>query len=159
MFPDSHRVYQKLILDHHKNPRNFGELGDATHHAHRHNRLCGDWVTIFIKLDRSEIAMDTSFIGEGCAICMASASLLTQVIRGKNRHQIGELCEMFPQFLTNKTAVDSADKQTTCSDRVALPEDLHPFHCLVHYPARIQCATLAWQTLQDALKSNNSEMT
>lgn len=132
-------LYQEVILDHGKRPRNFGKLENATVHAEGFNPLCGDRLTLELKLDNG-IVKDAKFTGAGCAISVASASLMTETLKGKTREQVQQIFERFHQLLTTDTPVPDLGK-------------LAVFSGVREFPARVKCATLAWHTLQAALEN------
>lgn len=132
-------LYQEVILDHSKSPRNFSELSDANRKAEGHNPLCGDKVTVYLKLNDG-VVEDVSFTGTGCAISTASASLMTQAVKGKSLAATKELFESFHGLVTGKT-----DKGQELGELVV-------FQGVSEFPVRVKCATLVWHTLQLALK-------
>jgi len=139
-------LYQDIILDHGRHPRNFHALQHPTHLARGHNPLCGDRVTVYLALDGDTIA-DVSFEGRGCAISTAAASLMTEVLKGKT---IAEARQLFAQFHAKVTGA-AAEKLPD-----ALAEDgerLEPLTGVRAYPARVKCATLPWHAFEAALKS------
>ncbi|MDR3516829.1 MAG: SUF system NifU family Fe-S cluster assembly protein [Azospirillaceae bacterium] len=145
---DLRELYQDIILDHGRHPRNFGALSDASHFAHGHNPLCGDKVTIFVKLDGDRI-VEARFEGHGCAISTASASLMTEVVKNKT---LAEADALFQNFHTKVTG----------GEQIALPaalEDdgdrLEPLAGVKSYPARVKCATLAWHTFEAAMHAGS----
>lgn len=140
---DLKSLYQEIILEHYRKPRNFGPLEDAEHEAAGHNPLCGDRVKIFLNLDADRVS-DIRFEGAGCAISTASASLMTEAIKGKT---VNEAKELFGHF---------RDMVTGLSDVGA--QDLGKLEALAgvrELPVRVKCATLAWHTLQAALVDNS----
>lgn len=136
---DLKELYRDVILDHNKRPRNFGRLEPADSRADGHNPLCGDRLTVFLKMagDRVE---DIRFEGKGCAISTASASLMTEAIKGKDKANIGELFNKVHSLLTRQDAVadPSLGKLAALSG-------------VREYPARVKCASLCWHTLNAAL--------
>jgi nitrogen fixation protein NifU and related proteins len=131
-------LYQEVIIDHSKQPRNFGALLDANYSKEGFNPLCGDRVTIHI-LAENDIIAKVNFEGCGCAISMASASLMTETLRGKTRAQVEEIFQQFHQLITQgKAAADLLGKLTVLAG-------------VAEFPARVKCATLAWHTLKAAL--------
>ena len=131
-------LYQDLILDHSKRPRNCHAMDDATRNAEGYNPLCGDKLKLYVKMD-GDIVKDVSFVGSGCAISTASASLMTESLNGKTREEALKLLEKFHDLLTTDTPVtkDLGKLVVFCGVR--------------DYPARVKCATLAWHTLKSAL--------
>ncbi|AGY58180.1 Fe-S cluster assembly sulfur transfer protein SufU [Gloeobacter kilaueensis] len=136
-------LYQEVILDHYRRPRNYGELPEANREAEGHNPLCGDQVTIYLQL-QDGLIQDIHFEGAGCAISTASASLMTEALKGKSVAQAAHLFENFHQLVTS-------------DDAEALPApDLGKLAVLAgvrEFPMRVKCATLAWHTLNAALKN------
>jgi len=134
-------LYQEMIIDHGKQPRNFGVLAEASHSKNGHNPLCGDRLTVYL-LAREGIVEDVRFEGVGCAISVASASLMTEAIKGKNIVAVEALFEQFHQLLTEgKEGDDTLGKLTV-------------FSGVAEFPLRVKCATLAWHTLKAALVNN-----
>ena len=134
------QLYQEVILDHYKKPRNFGPLQDADHSAEGYNPLCGDQVKVSVRLEDGKVA-DAHFEGAGCAISTASASLMTEAVKGKTVEEAEELFQRFHGLVSGKNAVDDED-------------DLGKLEALAgvrDYPVRIKCATLAWHALRSAL--------
>lgn len=134
-------LYQEVIFDHNRNPRNFHPMADADHHAEGHNPLCGDQLTVYLRIVDDKVA-DVSFVGHGCAISTASASLMTEAIKGR---PVAEVEALFADFHALLTAP---------RDDAAPPRDFGKLAVLTgvrEFPARVKCATLAWHTLHDAL--------
>lgn len=134
-------LYRKVVLEHNRNPKNFGALPSYTHHALGHNPLCGDRIELFLRLENQQI-QQVGFVGEGCAICVASASLLTEAMQHKTPEQMAALMRAFTQLVSGGT-LDSQDTQRL--------GPLQVFSGVSAYPTRMKCATLAWRTLQAAL--------
>ena len=131
-------LYQEVILDHSKRPRNFHQMADATSQVEGYNPLCGDKLRLFLKLE-GDVIKDVSFIGAGCAISTASASLMTESIKGKSRQEAAQLMDRFHDLLTtDKPPADNLGKLTV-------------FSGVREFPVRVKCATLAWHTLISAL--------
>jgi len=141
---DLEDLYQDLIKDHTKKPRNFREMADATAHADGHNRLCGDKLTLWVKVQGDRIA-DVSFKGAGCSISTSSASMMTEALKGKTLAEAHALFEKFHAVLTGPP------DQTP-----DVPElgKLAAFNGVRKFPVRVKCATLAWHTLEAALKND-----
>ena len=140
---DLRDLYQEVILDHSKKPRNFGPLDHANHEAKGHNPLCGDRVTVFLDLGGEGLVKDVHFQGSGCAICMASASLMTIKIKGKSRQEAAAMAKAFRHMLVTP-------------EETAVPEsfgDLEVFSAVRRFPQRVKCATLAWRALEQALST------
>lgn len=138
---DLRDLYQELILDHSKAPRNFRELGSANHQAEGNNPLCGDRFTVYLQMDGDAIR-DISFQGAGCAISKASASMMTQALKGKTRGEAERMFERFHNLVTGK----GANGQEEELGKLAV------FSGVSEYPARVKCATLAWHTLEAAFE-------
>jgi len=135
-------LYQEVILDHKRHPRNFRAMEDASRQIDGHNPLCGDELQLYLKLDGDHI-VDVSFQGSGCAISVASASLLTEVLRGKTVQEAEHLFEEMHDLLTS-------DHPNV--DREALGK-LGILSGVRDYPTRVKCATLSWHTLKAALEN------
>jgi nitrogen fixation NifU-like protein len=140
---DLRDLYQEVILDHNKSPRNFRELPGAARHAHGDNPLCGDVVTIYVDLDGETLA-DIGFQGSGCAISQASASMMTDAVKGKSLGEARELVRRFRVLLTEEDGQDA--EGATGLGKLAV------FGGVKQYPMRVKCATLAWHTLNAALE-------
>lgn len=136
-------LYQEVILDHNKKPRNHGSLADPDRYAEGNNPLCGDELKIFLKMTGDRVE-DIRFEGSGCAISTASASLMTEAIRGKSVAEIEELFTDFHELLTG-------DPSVTAQAGAELGK-LAVFSGVREFPVRVKCATLAWHTLQAALE-------
>src|SRR5215470_11423265 len=143
---DLRELYQDIILDHGRHPRNFRKIEQPTHFAHGHNPLCGDRVTVYLSLD-GEVIDDVSFQGRGCAISTAAASLMTEVLNGKT---VDEARALFAQFHARVTGGAPADLPEMLTEDA---ERLEPLTGVKAYPARVKCATLSWHALEAALKS------
>jgi len=142
-------LYQQVILDHNKKPRNFRKIEVPTHTAEGHNPLCGDQLTIYLDVENNEVR-DVSFEGSGCAISKASASMMTQAVKGKTRHQVEELFKEFHEMVT-------ADSDQSESDSGL--GNLRIFAGVREFPVRVKCATLPWHTLHAALNKRESVST
>ncbi len=137
---DLGELYQELILDHNKNPRNFGELTDATHRADGFNPLCGDKISLALRVEDGVIR-EARFVGSGCAISKASSSLMTSAVKGKSKSDALALFACFHDMVTGGAAPD----EPTLGKLVA-------FAGVREFPARVKCASLAWHTLRAALQ-------
>jgi nitrogen fixation NifU-like protein len=139
-------LYQEIILDHGKNPRNKGKCEGYTNDAKAHNPLCGDKVHIYLKLNNEKLIEDLSFEGEGCAISLASASILTEVTKGKDLSFIKKLSEDFLNIIKYKKKLTlnslTEDQVTTITSLSGVQE----------FPMRVKCATMAWHTLLSAVE-------
>jgi nitrogen fixation NifU-like protein len=135
-------LYQEVILDHNRRPRNFGTLTDATRIANGHNPLCGDRLKLYLKLDGDRIA-NIAFEGSGCAISKASASLMTDAVKGQSIADVNALFARFHQVVT--TPIDEAIDEESVGKLAVLAG-------VREFPARVKCASLAWHTLKAALE-------
>ena len=140
-------LYQEVILDHSRHPRHYGTLDHASHKAEGYNPLCGDKVTVFLRVEGNRI-VDVSFEGKGCAISTASSSLMTEVLKGKTLDEVHLLFNAFH------------DQVTGVNDHPEVPEALEddfdrllPLAGVRTYPTRVKCATLSWHALEAALKT------
>lgn len=133
-------LYQEVIVDHNRKPRNFGELADADRIVEGYNPLCGDKLNLYVKFDGDRIS-EVKFDGSGCAISVASASLMTDALKGKTREEADDLFNDFHELLTAKEIPADSDKL----DKLAALAGVRD------YPSRIKCATLCWHTLHSAL--------
>lgn len=138
---DLNDLYQEVILDHNKRPRNYGQLPDATQSAKGHNPLCGDKLTLALKVDGNRIEK-IAFEGSGCAISKASASLMTDEVKG---HTIGEAFALFDKFHTMVTTPIDQPVDDAALGKLTVLSGVREF------PARVKCASLAWHTLKAAL--------
>jgi len=138
-------LYQEVILDHNRRPRNFGPLAEATRTANGHNPLCGDRLRLYVRLDGDRIG-DISFEGSGCAISKASASLMTEAVKGRQIADAMDLFERFHQVVT--TPMDQPVDDAAVGKLAALAG-------VREFPARVKCASLAWHTLKAALEGTD----
>lgn len=139
---DLSELYQELILDHNRRPRNFGDLPGADRTAHGHNPLCGDRWSVALCVDDGVIR-DVRFTGAGCAISKASASLMTEAVKGLPVAEALDLFDRFQSMLTSPAAVDDQELATVGK--------LSVFAGVSQFPTRVKCASLAWHTLRSAL--------
>ncbi len=142
MFEDLRELYQEVIFDHNRNPRNFRIIAEADRKVDGFNPLCGDKLTLFLKL-AGDVIVDASFQGSGCAISTASVSLMTEIIKGKTEQEAQDLFHVFHEMTTGK----EEQIQLEAVGKLAVLEGVR------EYPARVKCATLAWHTLDAALKN------
>ena len=133
-------LYQNVILEHNRSPRNYHAMDDADHKAEGHNPLCGDRLTVWVRLD-DDIIQDASFQGSGCAISKASASLMTAAVKGRTRREAEELFGRFHRLVTG--TLDPAESETLGK--------LAVFSGVSEFPVRVKCASLSWHTLKAAL--------
>jgi nitrogen fixation NifU-like protein len=145
---DSKQLYQEVILDHNRKPRNWGVLADATHKAEGHNPLCGDHLTLTVKL-RGDTVDAVNFQGESCAICKASASMMTTTVKGKSKGDAEQMIREFRDMATGK--LDAASPHHLGR--------LTVFAGVSDLPTRVKCAILPWHTLHAALNSVASTTT
>ena len=143
MFDELSDLYQQVILDHCKHPRNFHEMSAPTCSAQGHNPLCGDQLRLFLALDGDTIK-DISFVGSGCCISKASASLLTDMVKGKSKAVIQKMFDEVHELVTTGSSKGDVGK-------LAVFAGVHKF------PARVKCAILAWHALTAALKGENQQ--
>ena len=141
--PDLGELYQETVLEHSKTPRNYRELKNTNYKAEGFNPLCGDHFTVYVDLNEDAVR-DVSFQGSGCAISKASASMMTQSVKGKTRAEIEKLFERFHNMVTGRVSADGGDQSDLGK--------LSVFGGVSAYPARVKCATLAWHALRAALK-------
>jgi nitrogen fixation protein NifU and related proteins len=134
-------LYQQVILDHNKRPRNFRKIEPATHTAEGHNPLCGDQLTIYLRLEGEEVK-DVAFEGSGCAISKASASMMTQAVKGKRKAEAEALFKQFHSMVMGE--FDEEDEENELGN-------LKIFAGVREFPVRVKCATLPWHTLHAAL--------
>jgi nitrogen fixation NifU-like protein len=139
---DLRDLYQEVLLDHYKKPRNFRVMEEANRHAEGQNPLCGDEVTVYLRME-DDVVKDVSFQGAGCAISMASASMMTMSVKGKTKEEAEVLFQHFHRMLTED---DDADPE-------ALGK-LAVFSGVREFPIRVKCATLPWHTLRAALEGS-----
>ena len=142
-------LYQEIILDHGKNPRNFGKCKNFTNDAKGHNPLCGDKVHIYAQLDNDKKILDISFEGEGCAISLASASILTDILKGKDLNVANIIIENFLNLIRENKLITinslNDDQKTTLMSLSGVKD----------FPMRVKCATMAWHTLSSVLEKKN----
>ncbi len=145
-------LYQEIILDHGKNPRNLRKTENFNKDAKGHNPLCGDKVHIYLKLNENKKVEDISFEGEGCAISMASASIMTDLIKGKEENDVKEIVSDFLEMIKEKNEI----KTNLLKD-----DEKTKLMCLSgvkQYPMRVKCATLSWHTLTSAIDKSQNEI-
>lgn len=138
-------LYQQVILDHNKAPRNFHAMDDATRHVEGFNPLCGDHYTVYVKLEGETIA-DVSFEGAGCAISKASASVMSSLVKGRTIAQVEELFHEFHRLVKGEALGE---------EEIERLGKLGAFAGVSEFPARVKCASLAWHTLHAAVKSDS----
>lgn len=146
---DLRDLYQDLILDHGRHPRNFRHPDNANREALGHNPLCGDRLILFLTLDKQGKIADAAFQGTGCAISVASASMMTEMLKGKTREQAETLFRYFHAACTGDDSHPPADIDEDDRDR------LQALAGVRNFPVRVKCATLAWHTLEAALRGED----
>ncbi len=147
MFEDLRDLYQEVIFDHNRNPRNFRVIENADREVEGFNPLCGDRLTLYLKMDGNKIT-DASFQGSGCAISTASVSLMTEIVKGLTEDEAETLFQKFHDMTTGKNEEVSIDALGKLAVLAGVRE----------YPARVKCATLAWHTLDAAIKNEQSSV-
>jgi nitrogen fixation NifU-like protein len=139
---DLRELYQEVILDHHRRPRNFRRLEGANRQAVGHNPLCGDKISLYLKIENGVI-QDVGFQGSGCAISTASASMMTESLRGKTEAEVEKLFQRFHDLVTGKP---TSDAELSSLGKLAV------FSGVREYPVRVKCASLCWHTMRAALE-------
>ena len=147
MFEELRDLYQEVIFDHNRSPRNFRVMEDANRKVEGFNPLCGDRLTLFLKIEDG-IIQDASFQGSGCAISTASVSLMTEIVKGKTEQEAMDLFEKFHKMTTGK----DEDVSMEAVGKLAVLAGVR------EYPARVKCATLAWHTLDAAIKNQEESI-
>ncbi len=147
MFDDLRDLYQEVIFDHNRNPRNFRVMENADRKVEGFNPLCGDRLTLFLKMDDKQI-VDACFQGSGCAISTASVSLMTEIVKGKTEAEAETLFKQFHEMTTGKEEEIDLEAIGKLAVLAGVRE----------YPARVKCATLAWHTLDAALKNEEKSI-
>ena len=143
-------LYQQVILDHNKSPRNFGQLADANHDQEGYNPLCGDHLHVYLHLDDEGVIQGISFEGSGCAISRASASLMTEAVKGL---PLPEAMALFERFHALVTSSPHADPDLEGMGKLAVLAGVREF------PMRVKCATLAWHTMKAAAEGDDRAIT
>ena len=145
-------LYQEIILDHGKNPRNLRKTDNYNKDAKGHNPLCGDKVHVYLKLNENKKVEDISFEGQGCAISMASASIMTDLVKGKEEFEVKEIVSDFLDMIKEKDELNN---------NILHEDDKTKLMCLSgvkQYPMRVKCATLSWHTLSSAIDKLQEEI-
>lgn len=138
-------LYQEVILEHNKNPRNFREIADADQYADGKNPLCGDALRVYISLDGDTVT-DVAFKGSGCAISKASASMMTQAVKGKSKEEAASIFDEFHRMVTGQIDIETDENNLG---------KLKIFSGVLEFPARVKCASLSWHTLNAALRGED----
>ena len=149
---DLKELYQEIILDHGKNPRNLRKTENFNKDAKGHNPLCGDKVHVYLKLDEEKKVKDISFEGQGCAISMASASIMTDLVKGKEEQEVKEIVKDFLEMIKEKDKLNN---------KILEENEKTKLMCLSgvkKYPMRVKCATLSWHTLTSAIDNSQDEI-
>ena len=152
MLDELRELYQEVILDHGRNPRNHRCPAEANRHAHGNNPICGDMLAVHLTVDQSGVIRDAAFEGKGCAISMASASMMTGILKDKTEPEARQLFEQFHDMCTK----DDFDMEVNDADPEAL-ERLQVLSGVREFPMRVKCATLAWHTLKAALERQQQD--
>jgi nitrogen fixation protein NifU and related proteins len=145
-FNEIQQLYQQMILEHNRHPKNYGKLADATYVAEGHNPLCGDHFFIYLKIENN-VVTDISFEGKGCAISTASASMMTEVVKGKTIEEVKHLFNDFHELVMGQTKKND------------LLGKLSVFQGVAKYPTRVKCAILSWYTVKGILLENKKQIT
>ncbi len=149
---DLKELYQDIILEHGKSPRNFGKCEKYTHEAKGHNPLCGDKVQVYLKMNNEKKVENLTFEGSGCAISMASTSIMTESVKGKSFEAAKKIIIDFFNMIKNAKEIKSKDLN---EDEKTIIMSLSG---VKQYPMRVKCATLAWHTLESAIKGKKEEV-
>ena len=145
-------LYQEIILEHGKNPRNLRKTEDFNKDAKGNNPLCGDNVHVYLKLNGQKIVEDISFEGSGCAISMASASIMTDLFKGKEESEVKEIINDFLEMIKEKPELSSQKLQDDEKTKLMCLSGVK------QYPMRVKCATLSWHTLTSAINNDKKEI-
>ena len=149
---DLKQLYQDIILEHGKSPRNLGKCEGYSHEAKGYNPLCGDKVHVYLKLDSGKKVESLTFEGEGCAISLASASIMTELVKGKSFEEAKEIMDAFLNMIKNTSEIQSnhldEDQKTKLMSLSGVKQ----------FPMRVKCATLSWHTLNSAIKRKKEEV-
>jgi len=156
MLDELRELYQEVILDHGRNPRNCRCPAGADRHAHGYNPLCGDTLTVHLKLDDTGVIEDVAFEGKGCAISIASASLMTEVLKGKTRDKAQALFHSVQDMCTKDEGARAAAAAALDNDSL---DRLQVLSGVREFPMRVKCATLAWHTFNAALEGEREVTT
>ena len=149
---DLKQLYQDIILEHGKSPRNFGKCEKHTHEAKGHNPLCGDQVQIYLKLNNKKKVENLTFEGSGCAISIASTSIMTELVKGKTIEVAKKIIIHFLDMINNTSEIKSKDLDEDQKTKIMSLSGVK------QYPMRVKCATLAWHTLTSAIEGKKEEV-
>jgi nitrogen fixation NifU-like protein len=141
-------LYQQVILDHNKSPRNFGKLGQANHTAEGYNPLCGDKVNVYVEMEK-DIIKDISFQSSGCAISRASSSLMSSAVKGKTRVEAEKIFNLFHDLIIGKLDEEKSFEELG---------KLAAFAGIKDFPSRVKCASLPWHTMINALRNKDEKV-
>ena len=146
------QLYQDIMLEHGKSPRNFGKCEGYSHEAKGYNPLCGDKVHVYLKLDKRKKVEGLTFEGDGCAISLASASIMTELVKGKSFDEAKEIMNAFLDMIKNAPDIKSSDLNEDQKIKIMSLSGVK------QYPMRVKCATLAWHTLTSAMEGKKEEV-
>ena len=149
---DLKELYKEIILEHGKSPRNFGKCKKYTHEAKGHNPLCGDQVQVYLKLNKENKLENLTFKGSGCAISIASTSIMTELVKGKSIEKVKKLVVDFLNLIKNEKEIKSDDLDEDQKTKIMSLSGVK------QYPMRVKCATLAWHTLTSAMEGKKEEV-
>tara|TARA_Y100000590_G_scaffold268941_1_gene302008 strand:- start:870 stop:1340 length:471 start_codon:yes stop_codon:yes gene_type:complete len=149
---DLKELYQDIILEHGKSPRNFGKCKKYTHHAKGHNPLCGDQIQVYLKLNNEKKVEDLTFEGSGCAISIASTSIMTELVKGKSIEIAKKIINEFLNMIKNTKEIKSDDLDDDQKTKIMSLSGVK------QYPMRVKCATLAWHTLTSAMEGKKEDV-
>ena len=149
---DLKELYKDIILEHGKSPRNFGKCEKHTHEAKGHNPLCGDQVQIYLKLNNKKKVENLTFEGSGCAISIASTSIMTELVKGKTIEVAKKIIIHFLDMIKNTSEIKSKDLDEDQKTKIMSLSGVK------QYPMRVKCATLAWHTLTSAIEGKKEEV-
>ena len=149
---DLKQLYQDIILEHGKSPRNFGKCDGYNHEAKGHNPLCGDQVQVYLKLNDKKKVENLTFEGSGCAISMASTSIMTELVKGKSINASKNIISAFLNMIKNTTEIKSDDLDDDQKTKIMSLSGVK------QYPMRVKCATLAWHTLTSAIEGKKEDV-
>ena len=149
---DLKELYQDIILEHGKNPRNFGKCADHNHKAKGHNPLCGDQVQVYLKLDEKKNVKNVTFEGSGCAISIASTSIMTELVKGKSLNTSKKIIKEFFDMIKSGSEMKSEDLNKDQKIKIMSLSGVK------QYPMRVKCATLSWHTLVSAMENDGKKI-
>jgi len=149
---DLKELYQDIILEHGKSPRNFGKCSGFNHQAKGHNPLCGDQVHVYLKLNKEKKVEELSFEGSGCAISIASTSIMTELVKGKSFDAAKNIIDAFLDMVKNGTEIKINDLSENQKTKIMSLSGVK------QYPMRVKCATLSWHTLVSAMSNEKKEI-